>query len=220
MARGISAERLAILRAMPYAAYLSTPEWRRRRDRALMLAGWCCQSPGCRTRDELEVHHRSYERLGAELDEDLRVFCPAHHHHLHDRYEQLKRLHWRVIRDVINSGPFDDFANFVETVKVRFARARIAIDPHELQELLSVALRDVALPLPSTAPRRLRLDDAPLINEREAKAILDELRISVARWTMAAAPWSDREGLEAAYEAARERAFEMGIELSREEFLR
>ena len=102
-----------------------------------MLAGWCCQSPGCRTRDELEVHHRSYERLGAELDEDLRVFCPAHHHHLHDRYEQLKRLHWRAFATSSNSGPFDDFANFVETVKVRFARARIAIDPHELQELLA-----------------------------------------------------------------------------------
>lgn len=205
---------------MSYASYLSSPEWRRRRNRALMLAGWCCQSPGCRTRDELEVHHRSYEHLGDERDEELCVLCQEHHHHRHDHYEQLKRLHWRVIRDVINSGPFDHFADFVETVKVRFVRVHIAIDPHDLQELLSVALRDVALPLPSTVPRRLRLDEAPLINECEAKAILDELRISMARWTMSAARWSDPEAVEAAFDAARERAFEMGVELSREEFLR
>lgn len=217
-----SAARVAILRAMPYATYLASPEWRRRRDRALMLAGWTCQSPGCRTRTDLEVHHRSYEHLGAERDEDLRVLCPAHHHRLHEHYDRLRRLHWRLIRDVINSGPFDSFADFVETVKVRFARERLAIDPHDLQELLSVALCDVALPRPSTAATsRTPINHAPLINEREAVAILADLGISLAGWTMPPACWSDdRARVDDAFDAARERAFEMGIELSREEFLR
>ena len=62
----ISEARLAELRAMPYPLYLKTPEWRRTRAAALLRAGNACSLDVTHT-DGLEVHHRTYERLGAEL---------------------------------------------------------------------------------------------------------------------------------------------------------
>jgi hypothetical protein len=217
----LEATRLQALRTMAYADYLRTPEWRRRRDRALMRACWCCEWPDCRDTDRLEVHHRSYEFLGAERDEDLRVLCPRHHHGLHDRFETLRRLHWRVIRDVINSGPFESFADFVDTVKYRFHAHRILVDGYDLNELLSVTLRAVVIEIPGrAAPDAPRDHDAPPIGEAEARAILADLNISLDSWRVMPRVRTTVTQDPDDYAAARERAWEMGIELSRDEFLR
>jgi restriction endonuclease Mrr len=79
----VSAERLAELCAMPYRLYLGTPEWRRTRAAALLRAGEACSLDVTHT-DALEVHHRTYERLGAELVTDLVVLCHSCHmlHHV------------------------------------------------------------------------------------------------------------------------------------------
>jgi hypothetical protein len=209
------------LREMRYADYLRTPEWRRRRDRALSLAHWRCEWPNCLETQTLEVHHRSYEHLGAERDEDLRVLCRRHHHGLHDHLEAVRRLHWRVIRDVINSGPFDSFADFVDIVKYRFHAYRIVVDGYDLNELLSVTLRAVLIEIPGrSAPDAPQDHDAPPIGEAEARAILADLNISLDSWRVMprvrtiVTPDPDD------YAAARERALEMGVQLSRDEFLR
>jgi hypothetical protein len=77
--------RLAELRAMPYPRYLRSPEWRRTRASALERAGHCCSLDVTHT-DGLEVHHRTYERLGSELASDLIVLChPCHQLH-HQMY--------------------------------------------------------------------------------------------------------------------------------------
>lgn len=172
-------DRLAALRAMSYGEYLSTPEWRRCRDRALVRAGWRCQWRDCEgTAGRLEVHHRSYEHLGAEPDDDLVVLCYGHHHGLHARLEHLRRLHWRVIRDVINSGTFAGFGDFVEAVKARFGALHITVDPHELNEMLSAALREVAIDVP-THPTRVSVQDSPAhISEQEARDVLAELHLT------------------------------------------
>lgn len=73
-----AAGRLAELRAMSYADYLQTPDWLRTRADALERAGGCCRVDE-RHREHLEVHHRSVERLGAELEDDLVVLCRACH---------------------------------------------------------------------------------------------------------------------------------------------
>jgi restriction endonuclease Mrr len=76
-------KRLAELRTMPYDEYLRTPEWRQIRAAALVRADHRCaldpNHPG-----RLEVHHRYYERRGAELPSDLIVLCGDCHrrHHL------------------------------------------------------------------------------------------------------------------------------------------
>jgi hypothetical protein len=66
------------LRALPYAEYLKTGHWQRRRWEALGRSGYRCQV--CNSYDRpLEVHHRTYERLGCEHPSDLFVLCDTCH---------------------------------------------------------------------------------------------------------------------------------------------
>lgn len=78
----VSSERLAALRSMPYADYVETPEWFNVRMSALDAAGSRCQV--CNTDDGLDVHHRTYERRGNEVLEDLTVLCRECHQRFHD----------------------------------------------------------------------------------------------------------------------------------------
>jgi hypothetical protein len=86
----VGAERLAELRAMPHRQYLRTPEWRRTRAAALLRAGNACSLDVTHT-DGLEVHHRTYERLGAELSSDLAVLCRSCHQLHHKEYGRPRR---------------------------------------------------------------------------------------------------------------------------------
>jgi hypothetical protein len=69
------------LRAMPYDDYLKTEEWQMRRQAALRQADYQCFM--CPNKSKLEVHHRTYERLGAERPEDLIVLCESCHRRHH-----------------------------------------------------------------------------------------------------------------------------------------
>lgn len=74
--------RIQELRAMPYRDYLLTPDWQKKRLYALKRAGGRCQvcnNPNKR----LDVHHRTYERLGDELYTDLLVLCHSCHGTFH-----------------------------------------------------------------------------------------------------------------------------------------
>ncbi len=62
-----------------YRKYLSGREWKARRKLALEAAGYACQGCGVVSHKHLTVHHRNYERVGAELPEDLEVLCWACH---------------------------------------------------------------------------------------------------------------------------------------------
>ncbi|HEY4099173.1 MAG TPA: hypothetical protein VGM33_26855 [Baekduia sp.] len=85
-------DRLAELRALPYREYLRTAEWRRARAAALLRAGHSCSLDVTHTED-LEVHHRTYERLGAELAADLVVLCRACHRLHHRELGRPRRAH-------------------------------------------------------------------------------------------------------------------------------
>jgi restriction endonuclease Mrr len=78
----IAVSRLAELRRMPYADYLRTSEWRRTRAAALERARHRCILDASH-RTQLEVHHNTYEQLGAEFASDLAVLCHSCHrlHH-------------------------------------------------------------------------------------------------------------------------------------------
>jgi hypothetical protein len=78
----VANERIQELRVMPYHEYLRTPEWRATRAAALMRAGHRCSLDSSH-RGGLEVHHNSYERLGAELAADLVVLCRDCHRRHH-----------------------------------------------------------------------------------------------------------------------------------------
>jgi len=78
-------ERLLELRAMPYEEYLQTPHWKHRREDRLRAAGHKCQLCN-RGSGTLNVHHRTYERLGEELDGDLIVLCRTCHSTFHEHH--------------------------------------------------------------------------------------------------------------------------------------
>jgi 5-methylcytosine-specific restriction endonuclease McrA len=62
---------------MPYREYLRTPEWTARRIGKIVDADGRCQV--CNSPKDLEVHHRTYERRGAEKWNDLTVLCAECH---------------------------------------------------------------------------------------------------------------------------------------------
>lgn len=78
---------LPLLRFMTYAEYLQTDQWRATRDAAIARAGGQCALCD-RTGLSLVVHHRSYERLGEELPEDLAVL----HEECHEAFEAGRQL--------------------------------------------------------------------------------------------------------------------------------
>lgn len=75
------------LKAMPYPEYLQSSEWRATRARKLYSVGNRCQVCNSAT-PPLEVHHRTYEHLGAEPDEDLTALC----HECHTLFHTARRI--------------------------------------------------------------------------------------------------------------------------------
>ena len=62
---------------MNYLTYLQSQEWKIRRNMALVAFDHRCAV--CNSDARLEVHHRTYERLGYELPGDLVVLCADCH---------------------------------------------------------------------------------------------------------------------------------------------
>ena len=74
-----------------YRGYLNSPAWKAKKAARIKKAGNCCEftitrfgaggaiEDRCKRQRYLCVHHNTYERLGYEQDNDLDVFCWAHH---------------------------------------------------------------------------------------------------------------------------------------------
>jgi 5-methylcytosine-specific restriction endonuclease McrA len=90
---------------MTYFAYLRSWCWFWRRKRALHRAGYRCER--CRGGEHLDVHHRTYERLGRELDEDLEVLCRDCHAHEHGKENprEERRRGARLVGSVLRQHP-------------------------------------------------------------------------------------------------------------------
>lgn len=65
-----------------YQRYLHSPHWLRVRKLALKRDGRCVR---CASTDRLEVHHKTYERLGREELADVETLCRACHKAEHGR---------------------------------------------------------------------------------------------------------------------------------------
>lgn len=75
--------RLVELGYADYAAYLRSGHWKAVRVKLLAsLSKRVCA--GCRWPEELQVHHRSYARLGHERLSDVVLLCQACHAIVHD----------------------------------------------------------------------------------------------------------------------------------------
>lgn len=64
-----------------YDRYMRSDKWRRRRLIKIANAGYRCEDCGKKMFDasKFQVHHKTYERLGRELDEDLSCKCRRCH---------------------------------------------------------------------------------------------------------------------------------------------
>lgn len=71
-----------------YQEYLETPHWQQKRAEALARSGGKCSQ--CGATENLDVHHKTYVRLGAEELADLVVLCRDCHFakHRRQRYDR------------------------------------------------------------------------------------------------------------------------------------
>jgi hypothetical protein len=210
----LSDSRLEALRGMRYTDYLLTPEWRQRRDRALARALWRCEWPQCGTQHRLEVHHKSYEHLGEELDSELAVLCGHHHRGYHERWD----VRLVVIRAAMRDR-YDSFAEFIEAVKAACVKHQLSYDDAQFREAVRRVEHDLRLEARRPAPFPLELDtSAPAITPRDAQDLMVMIRerTGLAPTIKSMRPIvlsPDRDDIERAHQAARERAWEMGVEL-------
>ena len=72
--------------AAAYDEYLWQLHWRETRKKALKRAGYRCEK--CENQVRLHVHHKTYARLGQELDGDLLALCTECHNEAHGIPEQ------------------------------------------------------------------------------------------------------------------------------------
>jgi 5-methylcytosine-specific restriction endonuclease McrA len=94
---------------MNYATYISSAKWRRSEARLgeLQLAGFRCRTCNASAAtDPLEVHHRTYERLGRELVGDLTALCRKCHVGVTDilrgrRYALLSPMTADIVTSVV-----------------------------------------------------------------------------------------------------------------------
>lgn len=75
--------RLLQLGYKDYSAYLSGDHWQTIRDRLIAVRGARCEI--CDANEPLNLHHRTYERFGRELDDDLILLCLACHDGVHQQ---------------------------------------------------------------------------------------------------------------------------------------
>lgn len=127
------------VRTEQYATYLQSAGWRRRRDEALKAAGWTCQR--CGARKGLQVHHLTYERIGAELPEDLQVLCRSCHEGEHLMQDQREHagIYVRVVSAALQEARFTTMADLLDTVKTACSRMKIRYNADQIW----LAVRDL-----------------------------------------------------------------------------
>lgn len=135
-----------------YLAYLNSPDWRRTRNAALRRAKWQCSR--CPSRRNLEVHHRSYERLGREFDADLEVLCPDCHrgHHI-DTADDSFRVYLRLASSVLERGAWDSIAELAGALKDECAKLKLTYDTGQADRALNLVVgKRLRIVTPGKAP--------------------------------------------------------------------
>ena len=106
-----------------YAAYIASDDWYRRREQ--WYREWVAETGSepacavCGTRWTLsrgDLHHRTYDRLGAEWHTDLVPLCRPHHTALHDLWDESPS--WRRL------GRAQATAGITAVLRRQLSRAR------------------------------------------------------------------------------------------------
>src|SRR5260370_13848674 len=78
--------RIAVPLRKTYAEYVTSEVWRTRRNQCLERDSYHCQ--GCGSEDDLHAHHRTYDRLGNELPDDIITICRTCHSFIHGEHSR------------------------------------------------------------------------------------------------------------------------------------
>lgn len=123
-----------------YLAYFNSPDWRRKRNAALQRAGYRCNR--CGSKRDLQAHHLTYDRLGAELDSDLEVLCLICHEGetIEQTSQSPQGIYLKLASEVLRSHFSGDIGELSERVKLACADHHIPYDGpaiHRALELLT-----------------------------------------------------------------------------------
>ena len=85
-----------------YQEYLQSDYWKLFASEAKERVGNRCQL--CNSEGSLHVHHRTYERLGEELPDDVTVLCADCHARFHDKinlpsHDMMQDMVKRILRE-------------------------------------------------------------------------------------------------------------------------
>lgn len=177
--RGNDRARMRELQHMPREEYLRSSWWLHRREVALKRAGRKCGPCGASTR--LQVHHLSYDRLGAELDSDLEVLCdPCHEkHHFDESRRHDVRLYLKLARETEKRDHPTTFPDFKERLRERCRQLKVPID-HRIDDAVNVVMTGRAS-LVSEARRQevAATPELPPIGRDEASALVRRFKLQV-----------------------------------------
>jgi hypothetical protein len=161
-----------------YLAYLNSPGWRKVRNRALKRAFYRCER--CGEKRDIQVHHKTYERLGAEWDSDLEVLCRDHHEreHLDKMEKSAGRIYLKLARTVLERHEFDTIADLSDAVKAECAKLRITYENHQVEKALWLLTGgdQFNAPIPQTQAEAVQIMGRPL-TDREAREMLTRLSL-------------------------------------------
>lgn len=132
-----------------YQDYLKSPEWQAKRVAALRRAHGQCQV--CNSNKNLDVHHRTYARLGHEDDADLTVLCRTCHeiYHAEGRMPvytpppQVKKpsLLENLIASASKKGPRITRAQYIKARPVDMRTVYKLMKRHGISEAEAVKMR-------------------------------------------------------------------------------
>ena len=74
-----------------YSEYLLSKHWKAKRKHIFEIRNHVCEICKKKLTTRFEVHHKTYERIGDELEEDLQLLCHKCHVELHRRLTAEQR---------------------------------------------------------------------------------------------------------------------------------
>jgi hypothetical protein len=160
-----SPEEIARLRELPYRLYLDSMWWQRRRYAKLQTVGSKCRRCAAVT-TIVNVHHITYERLGAERDSDLEVLCHDCHekHHAEESAKQNLAKYAMLAFETVRLDQPTTYSDMRYAFEARCRDLHLPIDKR-IERAIPIAFRPKP-PVPRVEFRQMR--DTPPFGREEA----------------------------------------------------
>ncbi len=160
-----------------YRSYLNSPHWRMVRNAAMKRANYRCHK--CGSKRDPNVHHKTYERLGNERDEDLEVLCFGCHngHHLEEARSEPSGVYVKLVSEVVANNPFAQVADIADEAKRLCLKHKVPIDVALIDKAISLVcstrLKDGQKPYQSVVEA---LEDLQPLTHAQTVELLARLR--------------------------------------------